>query len=407
MGYTSRVIDEDREKNNKVNDVFAQALNSTRDKLFTEEKNRQEGEKLEVQKNRFEELINHATKLYMHQKYEHDILVNIFEGNTESKFFEIVSMSNFSEEIDSFRKLLPEDHMILNVSAIELLDLSIFSYVKNDTHVRLSVNVPIVNRKTYDLKEFIPVPKITNKRVSILNLNSAVYLDFDGKVKIIPYEDFNHCEKLNNLTICNSMIQQSFMDPSSCLKTLIEKLEFTPCEYKNLETKNYFMELSKHSFYCSIVEPIILRINCNGVNYMRNLEESEILTYSDHCNVFSSNDSSEFSRVKDFELDFTYKTPNFTIYDNILKDWTYNYTELNRRNIESIATNDRLINSLNDAINSEYSGSIFFNMFSGVKTFFTLSWVSNWMDNMIIKYVLMPVALFMCVVCLCSKPKRR
>lgn len=124
-GYNSRVLEQSEHSQNTLKDALEHNLNNTRDNLLTEEKNRHENELLEFQKRQFDELITYATKIYMHQKHEHDLLVNIFEGKAKSRFFEMISLSNFTGEVEEIRKLLPEDHMILDMSVIHLLELSI------------------------------------------------------------------------------------------------------------------------------------------------------------------------------------------------------------------------------------------------------------------------------------------
>lgn len=129
------------------------------------------------------------------------------------------------------------------------------------------------------MKELVPVPQVIHKQVSHLNMNSVLFTTQDGSTQLVPYEEFSHCERLDNVTICNSIISDSFIKLSRCVHGLISNNDDTFCEFKSLESKNYFMGISKYSFYCSIVDPILLRISCKGVNYVRNLRKSEILSY--------------------------------------------------------------------------------------------------------------------------------
>lgn len=162
-------------------------------------------------------------------------------------------------------------------------------------------------------------------------------MEINNETKVVPYESLKHCLRSDDLTICNSMIQEQFITPKDCLENIIDNKGNSPCEYKVLETKNYYMEISKTLLYCFIISPLKLQVICNDRNLVYELNETNLISYGEDCNIYKLYDSNETNgMVKNFAVDFSYCAPNFTVYDNVLQNWTYDYTLINKRNIENL-----------------------------------------------------------------------
>lgn len=96
------------------------------------------------------------------------------------------------------------------------------------------------------------------------------------------------------------------------------------------------METSLNSVFCYIVTPITLKIACNGKNFIYKLNTSEEITYDTESDVFEVVNAimSNTTEYKTIEINFSYFKPNFSYYDTILQNWTYDITSINRRNID-------------------------------------------------------------------------
>lgn len=327
----------------------------------------------------------------------------------QSKTFSIL-ITDFAKEIRLIQSELPNNHTLPCSNVIDLLNLSPLSFSKNNTHVTISVDIPIVFKSDLQLIEYIPIPLVRNKTVTILNMNSELYFREANIIKIIPYEQYDKCMKISGITVCNSMVFQSLKAPSECMNSQLNSGNHRSCERKIIESKNYVMEISDKQFFCSIMEPMILRISCGDRNYIHSLNHSEVLSYTEHCEVYEHSNTSYTPARKDIQLDFSYAMPNFTIYDVMLQNWTYNHTEINRRNIVAIelsAESKRLAEKMHQ-LNAQPKKSLFGsipNIMTYISNFFGS--VKNTIYFIVVSIVLTLVVTFVCACSSCCIQLKR
>lgn len=193
---------------------------------------------------------------------------------------------------------------------------------------------------------------------------------------------------------------------------IIENGGETPCGYKILETKNYYMEISKTLLYCFVVEPVKLQIVCNDWNLIYKLNETNLISYGNDCEVYKISNSTGYnSLVKNFAVDFSYMAPNFTVYDNILQNWTYDYALINRRYIEGLEAQAELIEYWNG--NKDHKRILVYTWLyygiDGISNFIgsIFEAMGNWLNTLFIKYFVVPVVCFLSIYLICMRVKRR
>lgn len=161
-----------------------------------------------------------------------------------------------------------------------------------------------------------------------------------------------------------------------------------------------------------------MRVSCHEKNFTYEIGESQKLNYEENCNVFkiSSVESENFSEGSSIEINFEYKRPNFSMYDNILKDWKYDISEIDRRNNkfnEILNDTQALLDEANlkkflDSTkeSTETSFFNFENLFNDIKdslvSFFLMPYVQSLIKMLLILYVILPIVGF-CVVWKLSK----
>lgn len=393
-----------------LKEAFERNLNHSRESLENDMKNQHEEQLLNLQREYYDKLKNDALDLFSNQNQLYTIFSDIFDGNAHKRFFEIISVTEFTKEIDSFRASLPEGVMFPRVGPTILLDLSMISFTKNDSFINLVVRVPVIYQKSHELLELTPVPQFVDNKIVIFKLDSVLYTVLDNVIKIFPYENLDYCLRRDNLIICNSMLLGEFNPPTGCLNRILNGKNDEPCEYKVLQTKNYYMEISNTLLYCFIVTPVKLNIICNDQNLIYKLNETNLISYGKTCEIYKVSNSSELNRLaKNITIDFSYAAPNFTVYDTLLQNWTYDYTIINKRSITTLDSQAELIGFWEENKDYKKTGSWFYDFMDDINNSVGsfIDFFRNWFDTFIIKYFVMPVVSLLCVYLLCIRVKRR
>lgn len=287
-----------------------------------------------------------------------------------------------------------------------MLELSKITVKKTTSSIQINVEIPIIFRKNYSLFEIIPIPTSHKKITSILNLNSFLYFADNENLKILSFNAFENCLKLENLTLCNSIIINSLEQPDVCKFSLIFNDTQNNCETKEITHRNYIMETSAHSVFCHIVHPITLKISCIEKYFVYELNVSKELMYDAECDIYEVVNAimGNNTDLKTIEINFAYFKPNFSYYDNVLQNWTYNITSINRRNIdllERITDTENLILKIQNAkhINST-------SIFTGIVNLVKQISFSKWILKIVLTYIVLPLILYQLIIC-CLKMMRR
>lgn len=125
----SKSAQAEQEYNNAVlKDAFERNLNNSREALETERQNQHEEQLLNLQREYYDKLKNDALDLFSNQNQLYNIFSDVFDGNDHKRFLEIISVTEFMKEIDSFRASFPGGVIFPRVSPTTLLELSMSVY---------------------------------------------------------------------------------------------------------------------------------------------------------------------------------------------------------------------------------------------------------------------------------------
>lgn len=126
---------EERYNTEVIEDAFERNLNNSRNSYEISQENQREENLSNLQREYYDKLKAEASDVYSSQRLLYDIFSDISEGNAHKRFFEIISVTDFVREIGAFKSTLPEGLMFPRGTPTTLLDLSMISYVKNDTRL--------------------------------------------------------------------------------------------------------------------------------------------------------------------------------------------------------------------------------------------------------------------------------
>lgn len=393
-------------KQGEYNEVLEASVNNTYKELLNEKAERLDTKMRETKHYEYEDVI-HSTIILANKHFrDTNIFMNVFGDNIRTYFFSIIPTENFKDQLDGIKKELPPDYTIPDVTIFEMIEISKITVTKDQTSIQINVDIPIFLNKNITLFELIPIPTLSGNIATILNYNSLHYFIINNEIKIMPFRDFEDCIKLENLTICNTIVFHSIEQPDSCLRAIITNKTLNHCQTNKIPYKNYIMETSIHSAFCYIVKPIILRIACNGRNFIHKLNTSSEIIYDTKCDVYEVTNKvmSNTTDIKTIEINFSYFKPNFSYYDKTLQNWTYDITQINKREIkllETIEDTRRLIEKIQEAkkINST-------NIFKPIADFFNEFSMTKWLVKMFLTYCLLPLIILKLVLCFCTRLKR-
>lgn len=282
----------------------------------------------------YQELANLLTNMKIDHIEDTDKFRAVLKNDIRSQIFKIIDVNDFLSKINATNEELKPNRTLPNVDIVTLLDLSKMISSKNLTHIKISVEVPILNMKTKDLNELIPLPYNRGEKTVIQNMNSKLYFTGDhNETLIIPNEIFEQCIHLENLTICNSVDLMLMEYPDECMQSILRK-KTIKCENKQIQNHNYWIQTSESSIYCFIVEPVQIKISCEDSEKSYNLTKSMEIDY-EGCNVYKMVNEIQYNSTSQTTVEIIKPNMqmNLSIYDSIYGNWSYNLTNINQNQI--------------------------------------------------------------------------
>lgn len=404
----NKITDEYAEQRRKAYNNFLEASIKNQYRQFVNEKEERHDNDMRVTKYREYEDVLHSTSLLANRHFrDTNTFLNVYSDNVRSHFFSIIGLEDFEAEIEQIKDALEVNHTIPAVDMVELLEISKISTLKNATNIQISVEIPIFTNENYTLYELIPIPISNKNNTNILDYNSIFFFNETNEIKILSQNDYGDCLKLRDLTICNTLATLSFEYADNCISTLVLNQTNDDCLFKHIAHRNYVMETSLHSVYCHILKPINLKISCFGKNFVYAINRSTEINYDEECEIFEVTNEiiGNTTNHKTIEISFTYLKPNFSIYDNILQNWTHDIVTINRRKIdllEAIADTHHLIQEMEDA--KQFNANEFFR---AISDFFEELSFSKWIMKYVLTYLILPLVLYKLFVCCCYRMKRK
>lgn len=360
----------------------------------------------ETKYHEYDALIHSTIMLSNRHFRDTDLFLNALGDNIRMYFFNMISTEDFKNQLDELKSDLPMNYTIPEVTIFEMIEICKITVTKNSTYVQINVEIPIFLKENTTFFELIPIPTSSGNVTNILNYNSLHYFINDDTIKIVPFYEFENCIKLENLTICNTIALSSIEQPDDCLYAIIKEGTMNHCLVKEIAHKNYIMETSMRSVFCYIVNPVAIKIACNERNFVHKMNKSNEIIYDAECDVYEVTNTimSNTTDLKTIEINFLYFKPNFSYYDNTLQNWTYNISQINKRDIdllESISETHNLILKLYEAKQMNSS-----DVLKPFTDFFNELSIPKWILKMFLIYVLLPLIILKLVLCCCSRLKR-
>lgn len=265
-----------------------------------------------------------------------DKLIHICNDDINSNFFKIIDIDSFSKDIFKINSTLKN----LTLPMTEAYNLINFASIQsniNTTHAIITIKLPAIPKTPKMLFEFIPLPfKNENNETFILYGNSKILIMNETNVTILP--SFDKCSNIDNLTICNSIIEDTLEPIDECTYSIIKNITNKTCKFKEIISRNYIIRISNSLIYCFIINPLQIKIICNDYDKFYNLTHSKIIDLNNNCEVYKMMNEffENITSTNEVEIQNPFYIPEFQLYDPNSENWTVDFEIIDKGKIELI-----------------------------------------------------------------------
>lgn len=318
-----------------------------------------------------------------------------------------MDIGNFTKKIEAIKNKLPPKLTLPDIPIIDLIDISEIYHIKNETHIRIEIEIPILNKEKSIFMELIPLPFIENEQIKIYNMNTKYIFEQNGELKTIHKKDLKNCIRINELTICNSLLMEKMELADECIESMFWN-KFDGCEEVNLQQQNYFLDTSPSSIYCFIKKPITLRVSCLNKDEIFNLTESREIQLGEHCELYKITHKINESSLNSIEINYEYFKPNLYEYDPNNEKPKNGITLIDRFNME-FAELENEIRDIQNEIDEEIEKEIeqsnktswIVNISEGITNVFNK--LFSFSLTLILFWIFVPIIIFIIITMLCNK----
>lgn len=228
-------------------------------------------------------------------------LESIFNGHLKDQLFRIIDITDYEEQVQKLELSLSEGYSLPPFDIIDLANLAKMFVATNETDINIILRLPIVDNRNFTLNELVPVPISFKNDTILVNINSTYFIkEGTDQIHLLSPEMLKDCYWLKETMICNSLVRNSFTNPSKCVANIIENGKINFCGYKIIENKNYFITVSSTSLFVHVVKPLTVKIYCGLEERLINVSTSDLVNFSEYCEILefsvqSMNDSGVFS----------------------------------------------------------------------------------------------------------------
>lgn len=380
--------------------VTAGALNETKKSLRSLKK--------EFKKSKSFEEIMDTIQLGLTQHYKNaEIFTGILDGQIREQVFKFYNIENFTQQIQEINKRVFPDFALPSLNVFDLLKISSTYYTRNSTHIKVIVEIPILNRELSALKAYIPVPFLENNITKIFNTNAKFVFVQNETLKMISREDLKLCLNINELTICNSLMTEIMDSVDPCIHSFFLG-NHDECHDKAIEPHNYIIDTSGNSVYCFILKPFALKISCYDGDQILNLTESREIHFEDHCEIYkiSRNIAYNASTYTAINITHNYIPPNLSVFSTNGENITDELFIVDRFEIELLQIYDRTKRMQEDSssgeeIETEINFSKFFGKIKDFSeaVFYTIAYLFSYSSSfywLVIPFLIIVVITIWC-----------
>lgn len=368
----------------------------------------------------FNDLLHITTLLIMNHRDLMTKFTNFFNGNLQTFFFSIVNVDEFMQRITELKKYLGTNFLLPPVNPITLVHISQIISHNNKTHISISIQIPILNRKSFKMYELFPIPTVRKNTTFILYDSIRYFIQENTSIFTVPSDAKQNCVNIHKLTICNSLIQTNLTKPDDCTLALIKNTTDDSCFYRKIPSKNYIFKISDTVMYFHIIKPINIKLICNGLEKPYNLTKSIQINYERHCDVYKQTINSYFSAsiLSTIDSPKPMTMPQLQVYNESTQTWNTDILPLERYDIKFIKLLDQseksysqLLDTKKKLIESRKTGTIWTkisNYFSKLKTDIGNFLVQILTNSLIyvLSFISVPLIIYLSVY-LCCKIKRK
>lgn len=313
----------------------------------------------------------------LHEKMEIK-LNDIYFGDIDARLFEIIDLQKFLKTMKSINERLSPNLTLPNITTI-----SRNAFIKtftdfNSTHLTVSVDLPVMRKFGYNISELVPLPIGENGKVYILDMPTTTYYENGSQILMFPNGETKDslCKMQDELTICNTFLEDYYVNASGCLHNLLKGNSDIGCRYKEIAQQNYFIQLSHDVLYFHLTYPIKMVMDCRGKVLAMTMTKSGKVYIPKGCEIYKYTDKHFESEGRTSQLDIT--PPNVQTELNLAngnENKKLSYLPLwDKYNIQFMESRKRVIRIRNAIFSQEekldeISGSTGF----GVLNFFKIS----------------------------------
>lgn len=302
-----------------------------------EEKIREIEENIQKITNFYDLLHLTSTMLEDHRHNMHK-LQNFWGNSIQDQLFLITDVSNFSDQMYLINNTLTKDNMLPPLNPYELINVAKIKLHQNETHIVIIVKIPILKKNHLLLNEFIPVPLLRNNKTMIIDTDSQFFIQSkETEFLILPSEVLKECVSHSNITICNSLTENTLEAPDFCIKKLLLENNDKLCAYKTIFHKNYFIKISTTSVYIHVIDPILLKSQCAGQESILELKESRLVSFPEECEILKYSDSElNNSTVFTFDVQEPFYQVKIKTYNSSSNEWITDIEFLEKEDLKFI-----------------------------------------------------------------------
>lgn len=153
---------------------------------------------------------------------------------SKSCIFEIVDYE-FLNTMENINDKLKPNFMLPPITSMVKNDFFEINTDINDTHLMISIDLPVANRAGFDIHEFKPIPMREKDTLYMLNIKTTKYYVKNLKIHILSDDILKSlCKSQDKTTICNNFIENYTQEPPTCIRNLILNTD-VECEYKQIQ----------------------------------------------------------------------------------------------------------------------------------------------------------------------------
>lgn len=254
-----------------------------------------------------------STVLFSAQKHERiQVKLNhVYSGEYHHRLFEIIEFAGFLRAMEGVNEKLEPDLMLPEITSMRKNNfIETFSEL-NDTHLVLSVDLPVIRKVRLTISELIPFPMREDGKLYMLDTKTIEYY-VDNSTAYILSNDVRKslCKAQDKNVICNVFLENYAEKASNCIQNLVIHNSDVGCNYKQIEYKNYFIKNSDTFLYAYIVHPIRIVRNCRGENEIVDLKNSQQISLPLGCNIYKYSEKIQYGNDKTVMMDNTTYNPS-------------------------------------------------------------------------------------------------